>query len=47
MERRYVIVRTHRPNRRANEVNSFDSQSWDWVATKNKTRKVRKKIRIE
>jgi hypothetical protein len=46
MERRYVIVRRHRPSRQANGVNSFDSQSWDWVATKNKIRKGRKKIRI-
>jgi len=47
MERQCAIVRIHRPSRQANGANSFDSQSWDWVATKNKTRKVRKKIRIE
>ncbi len=46
MERQCAIVRTHRPSRRANEVNSFDSQSWDSVAMKNKTRKGRKKIKI-
>ena len=46
MEQRYVTVRIHRPSRRANEVNSFDSQSWDWVAMKNKIRKGRKKTKI-
>ena len=46
MERRYVIVRRHRPSRQANGVNSFDSQSWDSVAMKNKTHKGRKKTKI-
>lgn len=47
MEWQCAIVRTHRPSRQANGVKSFDSQSWDWVAMKNKTRKRRKKTRIE
>ena len=46
MERQCAIVRIYRPNRRANGANSFDSQSSDSVAMKNKTRKGRKKIKI-
>ena len=46
MEPRCVIVRRHRPSKQANEANSFDSQSLDWVATKNKIRIGRKKTMI-
>jgi len=46
MERQCAIGHTRQPSKQANEANSFDSQNWDLVAKKNKTRKGRKKTMI-